>query len=34
MTIKFGLTEELVNTQFGPVAALAAYYHQVCTHQI
>ena len=26
MTIKFGLTEELVNTQFGPVAALAAYY--------
>lgn len=26
MTIKFGLTKELVNTQFGPVAALAAYY--------
>jgi hypothetical protein len=26
MTIKCGLTEELVNTQFGPVAALAAYY--------
>lgn len=26
MTIKFGLTEELVNTQFGPVAALAACY--------
>lgn len=26
MRIKFGLTKELVNTQFGPVAALAAYY--------
>ena len=26
MTIKFGLTDELVNTQFAPVAALAAYY--------
>ncbi len=26
MSIKFDLTEELVNTQFGPVAALAAYY--------
>ena len=26
MTIKFGLTKEWVNTQFGPVAALAAYY--------
>ena len=26
MTIKFGLTETLVNTQFGPVAAKAAYY--------
>ena len=26
MTIKFGLTDDLVNTQFGPVAALAAYY--------
>jgi hypothetical protein len=26
MTIKFGLTKELVNTQFGPAAALAAYY--------
>jgi hypothetical protein len=26
MTNKFGLTKELVNTQFGPVAALAAYY--------
>jgi len=26
MRIKFGLTKELVNTQFGPIAALAAYY--------
>ena len=26
MTIKFGFTKELVNSQFGPVAALAAYY--------
>jgi hypothetical protein len=26
MSIKFGLTDELVNTQFAPVAALAAYY--------
>lgn len=26
MSIKFDVTEELVNTQFGPVAALAAYY--------
>lgn len=26
MRIKFGLTKELVNTQLGPVAALAAYY--------
>jgi hypothetical protein len=26
MTIKFGLPKELVNTQIGPVAALAAYY--------
>lgn len=26
MSIKFGLTDELVNSQFGPVAALAAYY--------
>ena len=24
--IKFDITDELVNTQFGPVAALAAYY--------
>lgn len=28
MTIKFGLTKEWVNTQFGPVAALAAYYER------
>lgn len=28
MTIKFDLTDELVNTQFGPVAALAAYYEK------
>jgi hypothetical protein len=29
MSIEFGLTDELVNSQFGPVAALAAYYqHQ------
>ena len=26
MRIEFGLSKELVNTQFGPVAALAAYY--------
>ena len=26
MTVTFGLTQELVNTQFGPVAALAAHY--------
>ena len=26
MSIKFDLTDELVNTQFAPVAALAAYY--------
>jgi hypothetical protein len=26
MTIKFDVTDELVNTQFAPVAALAAYY--------
>ena len=26
MTIKFGLSKELVNSQFGPVAALAAHY--------
>lgn len=26
MTIQFGLTDELVNSQFGPVAALATYY--------
>lgn len=31
MTVTFGLTPELVNTQFAPVAALSAYYqaHQV-----
>jgi hypothetical protein len=28
MTIKFGLTKEWVNTQFGPVAAVAAYYER------
>ena len=28
MTIQFGLTKELVNTQFAPVAALAAYYER------
>ena len=28
MTIQFGLTDELVNSQFGPVAALAAYYQR------
>ena len=28
MTIKFSTTKELVNTQFGPVAALAAYYER------
>ena len=26
MIIKFDVTDELVNTQFAPVAALAAYY--------
>lgn len=26
MTLTFGLTDELVNTQFAPVAALSAYY--------
>ena len=26
MSIEFGLTKELVNTQFAPVAALSAYY--------
>ena len=26
MLLQFGLTEELTNTQFAPVAALAAYY--------
>jgi hypothetical protein len=26
MTISFGLTQEVVNTQFAPVAALSAYY--------
>lgn len=26
MAFEFGLTTELVNTQFAPVAALAAYY--------
>lgn len=31
MTLTFGLTDELVNTQFAPVAALSAYYqaHEV-----
>ena len=28
MSMKFGLTKELVNTQFGPVAALATYYER------
>ena len=28
MTLKFDVTDELVNTQFGPVAALAAYYEK------
>jgi hypothetical protein len=28
MRIKFDLTKELTNTQFGPVAALAAYYER------
>lgn len=28
MTIEFGLTSELVNTQFAPVVALAAYYEE------
>ncbi len=26
MSIEFGLTKELVNTQYAPVAALSAYY--------
>jgi len=26
MTLEFGLTDELTNTQFATVAALAAYY--------
>ena len=26
MLLQFGLTDELTNTQFAPVAALAAYY--------
>jgi hypothetical protein len=26
MTLEFGLTDELTNTQFAPIAALAAYY--------
>ena len=28
MTIKFDLTDELVNTQFGPIGALIAYYEK------
>ncbi len=28
MSIEFGLTKELVNTQFAPVAALSAYYDE------
>ena len=28
MSIEFAVTDELVNTQFGPVAALAAYYER------
>lgn len=28
MSFQFGLTDELTNTQFGPVGALAAYYQE------
>jgi len=28
MTISFGLTQEIVNTQFAPVAALSVYYQE------
>ena len=31
MTIKFGLTDELVNTQFAPLAAIFAHYQQNLT---
>jgi hypothetical protein len=28
MSIEFGLTDELVNTQYAPLAALSAHYQQ------
>ena len=28
MTVEFGLTDELVNTQYAPLAALFAHYQQ------
>ncbi len=31
MTIEFGLTDELVNTQYAPLAALSAHYQQNLT---
>ena len=31
MTIEFGFTDELVNTQFAPLAALLAHYQQNLT---